>query len=135
GKSLADFDIAAQIMTATGLNDEQMAQAIDSARNQIAFYGSTPAYKPVLDQHDWGDLQPQLNALSKEGKWAEMSALISDEVLETIALFGTPEEIGEKVRAGRGSLVDRISPVAYTQNSSLLKKVADEIRGISDKAD
>ncbi|MGI9285901.1 MAG: LLM class F420-dependent oxidoreductase [Pseudomonadales bacterium] len=135
GKKREDFEISCQIIIVTGETDEEFENAKALARNQIAFYGSTPAYKPVLDQHDWGDLQPRLNALSKEGEWADMSALISDEVLETIALVGTPAEIGDKVRASRSALVDRISPVAYTQNSELLKKVADEIRDGGDSAD
>ena len=128
-KKREDFEISCQMIVVTGETDEEFESAKGMARNQIAFYGSTPEYKPVLDQHDWGDLQPRLNDLSKEGKWGDMSALINDEVLETIALVGTPEEIGDKVRASRGALVDRICPVAYTQNSALMKKVADEIRG------
>ncbi|MDT0470425.1 LLM class flavin-dependent oxidoreductase, partial [Streptomyces gibsoniae] len=44
----------------------------DAARRLLAFYGSTPAYRPVLEVHGWGDLQPELNALSKQGRWQEM---------------------------------------------------------------
>ena len=131
-RSRDNFEISCQVIIVTGETDEEFENAKALARNQIALYASTAEYKPVLDQHDWGDLQPRLSALSKEGKWSDMSALISDEMLEVIALIGTPVEIGEKVRAGRGALVDRISPVAYTQNSALMKKVADEIRRSSD---
>lgn len=127
-KKREDFEISCQMIIVTGATDEAFENAKALARNQIAFYASTPEYKPVLDQHGWGDLQPRLNALSKEGKWNDMCALIDDEVLEAVALVGTPEEIGDKVRAGRGALVDRISAVAYTQDMELMKKVADEIR-------
>lgn len=123
-----DFEISCQVIVVTGENEEEFERAKAVARNQIAFYGSTPEYKPVLDQHDWGDLQPRLEELSKQGKWDDMSALVGDDMLEAIALVGTPVEIGEKVRAGRCALVDRICPVAYTQNFSLMKKVADELR-------
>lgn len=129
GKKREDFEISCQAIIVTGDTDEVFENARALARSQIAFYGSTPAYKAVLDQHGWGALQPHLNSLSKAGKWPEMCALIDDEMLETIALVGTPKEIGSKVRAGRGELVDRISPVTYTENVELLKQVADEIRG------
>ena len=49
-----------------------MEAAAAGTRQQIAFYGSTPAYRPVLELHGWGDLQDELNALSKQGEWVEM---------------------------------------------------------------
>ena len=65
-----------------------MAAAATGTRQQIAFYGSTPAYRAVLDLHGWGGLQDELNALSKQGKWAEMGDLIDDEILNTFAVVG-----------------------------------------------
>ncbi len=59
-------------------------------RGLLSFYGSTPSYRPVLDVEGWGDLQPELNAMSKRGEWAEMSELITDEMVDTIAVRGTP---------------------------------------------
>ena len=53
-------------------------------RQQIAFYGSTPAYRGVLELHGWGDLQTELNALSKQGEWVEMGELIDDDMLEHV---------------------------------------------------
>ncbi len=61
-----------------------MAKAAKGTREQIAFYGSTPAYRPVLELHGWGDLQGDLNRLSKEGRWEEMGTLIDDEILEHV---------------------------------------------------
>ncbi len=61
-----------------------------ATRRLLAFYGSTPAYRPVLEVHGWGDLQPELNALSKQGRWQDMGALIDDDVLHTIAACGSP---------------------------------------------
>jgi alkanesulfonate monooxygenase SsuD/methylene tetrahydromethanopterin reductase-like flavin-dependent oxidoreductase (luciferase family) len=72
GRTRADCDVSAQFIVATGLDREERERNLALARGQVAFYASTPAYKPVLDCHGWGDLQPRLNALSKEGKWAEM---------------------------------------------------------------
>jgi hypothetical protein len=76
---------------------------------QIAFYGSTPAYRPVLEIHGWGDLQDELNALSKRGLWDEMGALITEPILEQFAVVGQPEEVVGKFAARFGSLVDRTS--------------------------
>jgi alkanesulfonate monooxygenase SsuD/methylene tetrahydromethanopterin reductase-like flavin-dependent oxidoreductase (luciferase family) len=93
----------------TGTTEEEMAEADTNVRRQIAFYGSTPAYRPVLERHGWGDLQTELNGLSKQGKWHEMGELIDDEILATFAIVGEPEEIAPKLSARYGDVVDRIS--------------------------
>ncbi len=64
-------------------------------RQQIAFYGSTPAYRKVLELHGWGDLQDDLNRMSKEGRWEEMGDLIDDEILERVRR-------GRRARRGGG---------------------------------
>ncbi len=66
---------------------------------QIAFYGSTPAYRGVLELHGWGDLQTELNALSKRGEWVQMGDLIDDEILNTFAVVAEPEGVGRRVEA------------------------------------
>jgi hypothetical protein len=66
---------------------------------QIAFYGSTPAYRGVLDVHGWGGLQDELNTLSKQGKWVEMGNLIDDEILNTFAVVGEPESVAPELTA------------------------------------
>ncbi|HET9078697.1 MAG TPA: hypothetical protein VFN68_17310, partial [Acidimicrobiales bacterium] len=76
---------------------------------QIAFYASTPAYRPVLDNGGWGELQPELNALSKQGEWDQMGRLITDDVLDAFAVRGTPEEIPGLLQRRFGDMVDRIS--------------------------
>ena len=87
GKSKDDFEIFSPIMVATGLNEESYKQNIEAVRGQISFYASTPAYTGVLELHGWGDLQKELNTLSKEGKWLEMGGLIDDEILNTFAII------------------------------------------------
>jgi alkanesulfonate monooxygenase SsuD/methylene tetrahydromethanopterin reductase-like flavin-dependent oxidoreductase (luciferase family) len=78
-------------------------------RNQVAFYGSTPAYRPVLELHGWGDLQEELNAMTKRGMWDKIAGKISDEVLHTFAVIGTPEEAVAEIRRRYGGVVTRIS--------------------------
>jgi probable F420-dependent oxidoreductase len=109
GRSLDDFEISGPAFVVTGTNEEEMVASAKGTKQQIAFYGSTPAYRPVLDLHGWGDLQDDLNRLSKEGKWVEMGELIDDEILDTFAVVGEPEAIAPGLRARFGDVIDRIS--------------------------
>ena len=101
-----------------------------STRRLLAFYGSTPAYKPVLDAHGWGDLQPELNAMSKQGRWQEMTSLISDEILHTIAACGTPAEVAAHVRDRVDGVGDRVclyqtGPIATEALAEIVDALAD----------
>jgi probable F420-dependent oxidoreductase len=109
GRSLADVEVAFPLMAIVASTDEELEKGRGAMRPRLAFYGSTPAYKVILDVHGWGDLQPELNRLSKTGDWATMSALITDEMIDAFAVQGTPDEIGPKVRARYGDLVQRVS--------------------------
>ena len=80
-----------------------------ATRKQLAFYGSTPAYRPVLDLHGWGDLQTELNTLSKRGAWDDMADLIDDEMLDTFAVVGGLDTIAATIRARFDGLVDRFN--------------------------
>ena len=81
---------------------------------QIAFYGSTPAYRPVLESVGFGELQPELNRLSKAGEWEEMGQRIEDDLLEAIAVVGEPNEIAAKIAERYGGIFDRLlSTVAH----------------------
>jgi len=95
GRDPSGFALVPEVIVSAGTDDADH----DATRRLLAFYGSTPAYRPVLDLHGWGDLQPELHALTKQGRWAEMGALISDEVLHTLAACGTPAQIADHVRA------------------------------------
>ena len=80
-----------------------------AVRQQIAFYGSTPAYRPVLELHGWGDLQTELNTLSKRGEWVKMGELIDDEVLDAFAVVCPIDQVATQVKARFGDVVDRFS--------------------------
>jgi probable F420-dependent oxidoreductase len=128
GKARTDFCIAAQVITATGLTEEELQAAEFSARNQIAFYGSTPAYLPVLQAHGWEALQPEANRLSKEGKWAEMAALVDDEMLRTFAVIGEPADVARQILDRFDGQVERVSPVIYSPSPDLLRLLLSSIR-------
>ncbi len=122
GRTRADLAIVPEIIVSVGEDH-------DATRKLLAFYGSTPAYKPVLDIHGWGDLQPELNALSKQGRWAEMGALIDDDVLHTIAACGTPAQVAAHIRDRVEGISDRIciyqpGPIEV----QLLAQIVDELR-------
>ncbi|MBU9764135.1 TIGR03617 family F420-dependent LLM class oxidoreductase [Mycobacterium sp. TNTM28] len=101
GRAAGELAIVPEIIVSAGGNH-------DATRRLLAFYGSTPAYRPVLEVHGWGDLQPELNALSKQGRWQEMGSLIDDEVLHTIAACGSPAEIAAHIRDRVEGVSDRI---------------------------
>jgi probable F420-dependent oxidoreductase len=109
GKTMEGFEIVGPSFVVTGTNDEEMSKAADGTRQQIAFYGSTPAYKPVLEVHGWGGLQEELNALSKQGEWVKMGTLIDDEILNTFAVVGSPEELAPELSKRYGDCIQRIS--------------------------
>jgi probable F420-dependent oxidoreductase len=109
GRDLDGFEISAPSMIVAADTDEQLAAGIEMVRNQIGFYGSTPAYRPVLEVHGWGDLQTELNALTKQGAWDRIAGLIDDEILHTFAVVGTPEEAVEEARRRYGDVCTRIS--------------------------
>jgi len=81
GKSFAGFEVAGGGFIATGPDAATVRTATEKLRYQVAFYGSTPAYRGVLDLHGLGDLGVRLNELARAGKWGEMAPLVSDEVL------------------------------------------------------
>lgn len=121
GRGAGDFAVVPEVIVSAGEDHT-------ATRRLLAFYGSTPAYRPVLDIHGWGDLQPELNALSKQGRWAEMGGLITDEVLHTIAACGTPQEIADHIRARTDGIADTVclyqpGPIA----TETLAAIVDEL--------
>ena len=113
GRKREDFEIMYPLFMVTGENEEAMARAKAETCNAIAFYGSTPAYKGVLDSIGAGELQPELNRLSKQGKWQEMGTLIGDDVLGEFAVVAEPKDLVRAIRERCDGVVDRLTG-AYT---------------------
>ena len=108
GRTRADFEISGPLFIVTGGTEEAMVASAKATKQQIAFYGSTPAYKPVLELHGWGDLADELNRLSKRGEWVQMGEILDDDVLQTFAVVAEPEDVAARVKERYGGLVDRI---------------------------
>jgi probable F420-dependent oxidoreductase len=123
-----DFDISVGVMIATGISDEEIANARNSCKAQISFYGSTPAYKVVLEQHGWEGIQLELNTLSKKGLWQDMPSLISDEMLESIAVTGTPSEVSETILNRYGPIASRIAPSIFSGDPEISKELIKSLK-------
>lgn len=109
GRTRSRFDIIAATLTVTADREDDLERAKLAARKQLAFYGSTPAYRGTLDCHGWGDLHLELNRLSKQNRWDDMTGLIGDDVLEAIAVVGPRHEIAGKLRARLDGIADGVS--------------------------
>jgi probable F420-dependent oxidoreductase len=127
GKSLDSFEIQFPVFVASGETEEELEQSKAAAKYRIGFYGSTPAYRTVLDTHGWGDLQPKLNRLTKDGKWDQLPSMIDDEVLDAFAVVGEPLEAAQKLKDRFSTVVDRValeakySPEILQQQMSIIK--------------
>jgi len=109
GRSRAEVQVTCATLVVTADREEDLAWLKDVARRQLAFYGSTPAYAPTLECHGWGALHPELNALSKQGRWDDMAALVDDAVLEAVAVVGPPESIAPALHARLDGIADAVS--------------------------
>ena len=112
GRDADAFETACMSFVATGRNEDELAAMTRHVRDQIAFYGSTPTYRAVLELHGWGELGDQLHSLSVSDdadKWKKMSDAIDDTVLTTFAVVGEPDEVGPELGRRFAGVVDRVS--------------------------
>ena len=129
GRKRDSLEISCQVLVATGNTEEEILAARNGARAQISFYGSTPAYRPVLDHLGRGAIQEELRALSKQGRWLEMAGLVDDELLEAIAVTGPRDEIAARLRERCGDVVDRLSLVApFAPDGELFADIVSALR-------
>ncbi|MDE0271634.1 MAG: TIGR03617 family F420-dependent LLM class oxidoreductase [Gammaproteobacteria bacterium] len=128
GKTLDDFQIQYPAFMATGDTEEQLNKSREAIRYRIGYYASTPAYKGVLDLHGWGDIQPVLNRMTKEGKWNELAGEISDEVLKTFAAVGEPVPAAKLIKQRFDGVVDRVT-LEIRESEQTLAEQMSVIRG------
>ncbi|MGN6128444.1 MAG: TIGR03617 family F420-dependent LLM class oxidoreductase [Humibacter sp.] len=91
--------VIASPLVGVGVTADQISAAREAVRRQLAFYGSTPAYRGALELHGWGELGELLNARSRRGDWEGMTTLFSDDMLDEFAAVGTPDEVAARLRA------------------------------------
>jgi probable F420-dependent oxidoreductase len=109
GRETAAVELSIPLFMVMGDSEEEIARRREQAVKQLAFYASTPAYRPVLDAIGEGDLQPELTAMSKRGEWDAMPSLITDDLLAHFAVIGTPEQMPELARRHLGPRVTRVT--------------------------
>jgi probable F420-dependent oxidoreductase len=128
GRTRADVDVTCPGFIAVADAEERIAKARAAMRRHLSYYASTPAYRPVLELHGWGDLQTELYACSKQGRWDAMAELVDDDVLDTCTIIATPDTVAAEVRARYGGLVDRITVSWWRKD--WWPPVADELRAL-----
>ncbi|MFG3615508.1 TIGR03617 family F420-dependent LLM class oxidoreductase [Nocardia sp. NPDC047654] len=134
GRTPDGFPVIAQVMVALGRTEEALTAAMGGVSSLIAFYGSTPAYRPVLEVEGWEQLHFTLNALSKTGGFAEMRALVTEEMVRTIGVAGTPEECAAQIRTRFGAEIEEVCCYfpGYAPNAA---DVADLVEALHDRED
>jgi probable F420-dependent oxidoreductase len=132
GRTREQFAICVNAMVVTGRTEEEMRVADDGVRAQLAFYGSTPAYRGVLEQHGWGELGDELNRLSRttdDARWQQMKELIDDEVLRTFAIVAAPEQLGAAILERFGAVADRLQfGTPYKHDRALLQPAVEALQ-------
>ena len=131
GRSRSDLTVTGEVIVCCGRDDAEIEAARLAGRWLLSFYASTPAYRPVLEVEGWEDLQPELNALSKAGRWDEMPERIDDAMLATLAAVGSPAEVATEIMARFGGLVDRVGfYTPYLVADATVAALVDELARI-----
>jgi probable F420-dependent oxidoreductase len=104
-----DLAVTTMAVVAVGRTEEELAEATAAARRQLGFYASTPAYRPVLDHHGWGELHEEAHRATLQGQWDDLAAMVDDEVLDTFAVRGDPVTVRTALTERFGDLVDRVT--------------------------
>jgi len=126
---LGAFRVLPELIVACGRDDSEQAVADAGCRALLGFYASTPAYRPVLDHEGFGDIQPVAQGLTREGRWDELAALIPDELLDLVAVRGTPTEVAATIERRYGPHAERVC--VYTPYATEDDLLADLVAAIS----
>jgi probable F420-dependent oxidoreductase len=107
--SLDGFSMSVPVFAILGETPEERAKAAAASRRQLAFFASTPSYRPTLEHHGWGTLQDKLGAMAAEHAWTAMSDLIDDDILDAFTVYGDAAQVAEAIHDRFGGLATRIS--------------------------
>ncbi len=128
GRDRSDFQLSMPVFVVSGFREEEIAAQAARTRQQIAFYGSTPAYRGVLEHHGWGDAQTELNRLSKRGQWVEMGNVIDDDMLDAFAIVAEPHEVPGRIAERFGGTLDRLQFYAGVRDKDRWGPIIEEIK-------
>jgi probable F420-dependent oxidoreductase len=130
-RSLDDVEVVSSVFVITGRDESEIEAAKLAVRQQVAFYASTPAYGPVLETHGW-EFGRELTAMSKRGEWAEMAGVITDDVLDEVAVEAPVDELGARIRERYGDRVRRVglyTPVPPQLNDDEWAQLVSSVKG------
>jgi probable F420-dependent oxidoreductase len=108
GRAREAFEVCGGGFTITAKTEAELVKQREAIRYRVAFYGSTPSYRPVLSLHGWDDLGDQLHQLSVKGRWKEMAAAVSDDVLSAFLIEGTHDQLAARIAERFGGLTDSL---------------------------
>jgi probable F420-dependent oxidoreductase len=129
GRDRSAFQVACPVFVVTGADDAELHDAAGGVRKQIAFYGSTPAYRNVLELHGWGAVADELHGLSRQGEWDAMTTLIDDEILNAFAVVATNDKLAAAIAERCDGAIDRVMPsFPHTMPADAVAAVLDELR-------
>jgi alkanesulfonate monooxygenase SsuD/methylene tetrahydromethanopterin reductase-like flavin-dependent oxidoreductase (luciferase family) len=131
GRQPSEIEFCMKPLVATAPDETSLAVVTETVRARVAFYLSTPAYRRVFDLHEWSDRAEQAAALSKAHRWDELSDLVDDDMLRTVATVGTHATIAEQLRERYRTRVDRIEfsiPVVAPGDGDTLRHLLAAIR-------
>jgi probable F420-dependent oxidoreductase len=129
GRDATDFSVIADVIVCVGRNERELEAAEAGTRGLLAFYGSTPAYAPVLGAHGWDDLQPELAQMVRDGRWADMPKVIDDELLEALSVRGTPAEVATALARRYEGVADRVGfYLPYAHDPDVVTEIIDAVK-------
>jgi probable F420-dependent oxidoreductase len=127
---LGRLEVVGSPFVVTGRTEEELEAAGRGVREQIAFYGSTPAYRAVLELHGWGELGGRLHEMSLQGRWQEMGAIIDDDVLNAFAVVAEPGAVAAELLRRYGDVMTRMSLYTpYAADPSVTAQIVGDLRG------
>jgi probable F420-dependent oxidoreductase len=129
GRERSAFQVACPVFVVTGDDDAELRLASAGVRKQIAFYGSTPAYRKVLELHGWGEVASELHRLSLQGEWDAMATLIDDDILHAFAVVATTDKLAAALKERCDGVIDRVMPsFPRTLSRDTVTAVLNELR-------
>jgi probable F420-dependent oxidoreductase len=109
GRNPAEVKLYAPVFAVTGETEAERSRAEHEVRSQVAFYGSTPNYRPVLEYHGHGEIARELSKLVRAGEFERMARLVPDDLLDEVAVVAPFSELGPALRRRAEGLLDRVS--------------------------
>jgi probable F420-dependent oxidoreductase len=125
GRAASDVVISASVFVITSPAER------DFARQQISFYASTPSYRPLLAHHGWEAIGEKLSRHAARGEWTAMPTLITDGMLETMAVTGPLDELAGSLRERYMGLADRLTlykPFVPGEADNEWRELAEAVR-------